>query len=421
MGRNRGGSVALRIALYHNHPPGGAAQSFAHIGAELGARHELDVFTLSSAEELQASARSVRCFPFEPRSPMRFGLYLNELRSLQDIGALHRVNQRVAAEIDGGAYDVVLVSACRFAQAPPLLQHLRTPSVYFCHEPPRRFIDAFCRPEAFERGAYKRARRLVHRPVHQFVERAWQRTDQRAVRSATAVLTNSRFTQGRIRGYYGVNATVTYLGVDCERFSDATYDGGYVLSVGAIERHKGYDFLVRALARVPRDRRPPLLIVGGSANEAVARDLAALASRCDVELAIRLRLSARELTEAYRRARAFVYSSRLEPFGLAVLEAMASSLPVVAVAEGGVLESVDDGVTGLLVARREDAFAGALDRVLTDTGEAVRLGRAARRRAQEAWTWDAAAARIEIELDRAVRMRSEGLPAAGRAASLTTP
>lgn len=389
--------------MFHNHPVGGAARAFAHVGAALGERHELDIFTLSSAEECDAPfAGLVRRVPFDRRAPLRFGFYLNELRAFQDIGRLHRANREAAAEIDDGGYDVVLASACRFAQAPPVLTYLTTPSVYLCHEPPRRFVDPFCRPETFERGAYKRLHRFVHQPAHHFVEKAWQRTDRQAVLRATAVLANSRFSQGRIRSYYGVNATVAYLGVDVARFSEATGDGDYVLSVGAVENHKDYGFLIRALSRLPKNRRPPLVIVGGSANGSVLTSLNKLASACGVDLTVRLRLSDLELAEAYRQARAFVYSPRLEPFGLVVLEAMASALPVVAVAEGGIPESIEDGETGILVKRDEDAFADALDRVLTDTSEARRLGTAAKQCAHEAWTWEAAAERIEGEMDKVV-------------------
>lgn len=403
----RGRRVALRIAFYHNHPPGGAARALFHVCAALGQRHTIDAFTLTTAEGGDApSVREVRRFEFAPHAPARFGLYLNELRAHRDIERLRRVNRDAAEAIDRGGYDVVLASACRFAQAPPVLEYLATPSVYFCHEPPRRFIDPFCRPEAYERGAYLQVRRLIHAPAHRIVERAWQRTDRRAAGGATALLTNSRFTQGRIRAYYRREATVAHLGVDSAAFGEATRDGDYVLSVGAIEHHKGFDFLIGALSRMPASSRPALMLVGGTANESVLRGLRALAAAGGVDLRVRLRLSERELAGAYRHARAFAYSPRLEPFGLVVLEAMASALPVVAVAEGGVVESVDDGETGVLVARDEHAFADALAGVLGDEARGMRLGTAARQRARETWTWEAAAGRVEAALE-ATRRRPD--------------
>ena len=400
MGGSRGRNRALRIALYHNHPPGGAAHAISRIGELLGERHELDVFTLSSAGEGTSPANArMRVFTYERRAPVRGGLYLNELRALQDIRALDRVNREVAAEIDAGRYDVVLASACRFAQAPPLLAYLRTPSAYFCHEPPRRFIDTFCRPEAVDGAGYARLRRVLHRPAQTLVERAWQRLDGRAVMAATAVVTNSAYTKRRIGEYYRREATVTYPGVDSARFAEGSRGGHFVLSVGAIEHHKGFDFLVRALSYMAENRRPPLVIAGGSANRRVLANLTELAKRSSVDLTVRIGVSDHELGELYRQAKAFVFGARLEPFGLVVLEAMAAGLPVVAVAEGGVPEAIEENVTGVLVERDELAFADALDRVLTDEREASRLGAAARRRVREAWTWEAAAARVEAALE----------------------
>ena len=105
-----------------------------------------------------------------------------------------------------------------------------------------------------------------------------------------------------------------------------------------------------------------------------------------------------EVRRAYAQAKAFVWAARLEPFGLVLLEAMASALPIVAVAEGGVLESVSDGRTGLLVERDEAKFAAALKRILADRALSSRLGHDARIEIEENWTWEAAANRLEEQL-----------------------
>jgi len=60
-------------------------------------------------------------------------------------------------------------------------------------------------------------------------------------------------------------------------------------------------------------------------------------------------VSEKELRELYARCKAFIITSRDEPFGMAPVEAMASGKPVVAVKEGGCLETAVDGITGLLV------------------------------------------------------------------------
>ena len=71
-----------------------------------------------------------------------------------------------------------------------------------------------------------------------------------------------------------------------------------------------------------------------------------LAESHEVTFDARRSIDDSELVETLNRATAMVYAPRLEPFGLAPLEANACGLPVVAVAEGGVRETIIDGVNG---------------------------------------------------------------------------
>lgn len=365
--------------------------------------HDVDVFTFSSADERFLSsndyARQVRVFPFRARDPIRLGFYLNDIRQLQDLREMDRVSAEAATTIDGGGYDAVLVSACRYLQAPAVLAHLRTPAAYYCHEPPRRFLQARCRPDAGPLTPYQRLRLLWHAPARAVVDRALAAADRRHVRAARVVLTNSRFTASLVQHYYGRAAEVCRLGVDALRFQPDPRRRDYILSVGAVDRHKGFDFLVESLALLPAASRPPLVLAGNYTNPAIADHLRRRAAEMSVDLTLRVGLSDGELAMLYAGARAFAYAPFEEPFGLAVLEAMASGLPVVAVAEGGVVESVVSGETGSLVPREPRAFASALAAVLADPGLARALGHAGRRRVESEWTWEAAAGRLEGALE----------------------
>jgi glycosyltransferase involved in cell wall biosynthesis len=75
-----------------------------------------------------------------------------------------------------------------------------------------------------------------------------------------------------------------------------------------------------------------------------------------------------EFTRAYASADLFLFASRTDTFGQVLLEAQASGLPVVAVAEGGPLELVADGSTGRLCPPHADALAGALVELATRPG-----------------------------------------------------
>jgi len=398
-----GRRTAVRIAFFHNHPSGGAARALHELGKQLAQRHDVDVYTLATGDEEALSsadyAGKVTSIPFEERRPIRLGIYLNDWRRYRDLSDLERASRVAATAIDAGAYDIVLANACRFLQSPAVLPFLTTPSVYYCHEPPRRFLQRVCGENAGPLTTYQRLRSWWHRPARIVLDSVIKRRDRRNFAAAGAVLTNSRFTAKTIRRYYGREATVCRLGVDANRFhpGDARH-GDYVLSVGALEPHKGFDFLIRSVGLLPEGARPELRIVANYVNPGVATDLRRLAEGRRVPLTIMEAVGEGELVALYQQARVFAYAPHEEPFGLAVLEAMACGLPVVTVAEGGVLESVRSGENGLLTERDEREFADALSRVFADRQFAQSLGGAGRRLAVTDWSWDAAGRRLESHL-----------------------
>jgi glycosyltransferase involved in cell wall biosynthesis len=94
----------------------------------------------------------------------------------------------------------------------------------------------------------------------------------------------------------------------------------------------------------------------------------------------------------FERAAVVVCPSRREGYGVVAREAMAYGRPVVASAVGGLLDAVEDGITGVLVPPRDPrALREALERMLDDPALRARLGEAARRRAEERFSWQAAA------------------------------
>lgn len=393
----------MRIATYHNQPSGGARRALHELGRRLAVRQDIDVFTLQTADEAFLSSRDYAqrlvTLPFERRRPVRLGFYANEARELLDLRDLERLNMRIARDIDAGGYDVALIDVCRYTQAPSVLEYLQTPAAYYCHEPPRRFIDTACRPEAATKSPYARARSMLHGPARALVDRRMAAVDRRNVLRARRVLTNSAFTRSRIRAYYGRDATVCQLGVDADRFvpGDATRES-YVVSVGALEPHKGHDFLVRAIGRIPAPLRPRLILVGNTDDAGLGRRLEALARDLGVDLGVRVRVTERELISTLQQASAFVYAPIGEPFGLALLEAMACALPVVCVAEAGPTEIITDGETGVLSPRDDGVFATAVERVLADPKRARALAERARHDVERNWSWVAAAHRVEEEL-----------------------
>jgi glycosyltransferase involved in cell wall biosynthesis len=93
-------------------------------------------------------------------------------------------------------------------------------------------------------------------------------------------------------------------------------------------------------------------------------------------------VSPEELGDWYERAAVVAVPSRREGYGVVAREAMAYGRPVVATAVGGLVDAVEDGVTGLLVPPRDiAALRSAAERLLADGELRARLGAAARGRA----------------------------------------
>jgi glycosyltransferase involved in cell wall biosynthesis len=102
-----------------------------------------------------------------------------------------------------------------------------------------------------------------------------------------------------------------------------------------------------------------------------------------------------ELAAAYACADVFFMPSRTETLGLVVLEAMAAGTPVVAAAEGGILDIIRDGITGHLYPYGDDkAAVSAVEKLLSDPIHYAEVRRTARLDA-ERWSWAAATRQLE--------------------------
>jgi glycosyltransferase involved in cell wall biosynthesis/predicted metal-dependent phosphoesterase TrpH len=150
-------------------------------------------------------------------------------------------------------------------------------------------------------------------------------------------------------------------GVDCQRFDPAKarrerFPGEIkVLYAGRLTREKGLDLLAESFLRAHRaDPRLHLLLAGGGPEEGELRE------RLGEHATFLGWLGGEDLAEAYASADAFLFASSTDTYGQVILEAAASGLPVVAVAEGGPAALVENRHTGLLCRPDADHLAGAL-------------------------------------------------------------
>jgi glycosyltransferase involved in cell wall biosynthesis len=144
-------------------------------------------------------------------------------------------------------------------------------------------------------------------------------------------------------------------------------DAPYVLAVGRVGEKKGFDLLLAGYAAMePADRTADLCI--GGAGPVLER-LEAQAEESGIGDRVHFlgRLTRDQVAAAMAGATVFVMPSRLEPFGIVVLEAWRAGTAVVATSRGGPPEFVRDGDDGLLVDPFDTvAVARVLGRILTD-------------------------------------------------------
>ncbi len=392
----------MKIALVHNLPSGGGKRALYEFTRLLHQRgHVLDLYNLSlSDEQFLPLAPYVNRIVTSPINEFRLWQTrllpfviqnLNFSRKIAYLQKLEKLYASIARKIDHQNYDLVFVHHCKVLQSPYILRYVHTPSVYYCQEPPRRIYEPkIIREETVT--IKQRIQALWYAPANALYHCKARHDDYVSTRSATLVLVNSYFSRESIYRVYGVNARVNYLGVDIEKFHphNTSHKDNLVISVGRTYPEKGYDFIIRALSHIPFCLRPKLVIIADMRDPVEEGYLSSLAQQNNVEIMILSGISDAELVAWYQKAQLFIYAPIMEPFGLAPLEAMACGLPVIAVKEGGVRETVLDGETGFLTQRDPRELAEKLQFLLEKTEMRTHYGEQARRYAETSWTWERA-------------------------------
>jgi glycosyltransferase involved in cell wall biosynthesis len=336
-------STPERVAIAHDYllVMRGAERTFAAI-AELYDR--APIYTLLYDEQGTSgrfAGRSITTSPLQ-----RLGVGQNGFRRLLPLYPF------AVRRLAPGPCDAVVTSSSAFAHGltvPPGAVH-----VCYCHAP-------------FRYAWYEEQRALAEAPAllrpALRAQLAWMRRwDRAASERVDHYVANSELTRERIRRFYGREAPIVHPPVETERFAPGT-PGDALLVVSELVHHKRVHVALEAARRA----HAPIRIVGrGPEHDALraAYPEAEFLGRADDG----------EIAALYAQARAVIVPSR-EEFGITAVEAQAAGRPVIAAAEGGALETVIDGETGVHVPLDDvDAFAraiGEIDRMSFDPARAV--------------------------------------------------
>lgn len=233
--------------------------------------------------------------------------------------------------------------------------------------------------------------------------------------SASAVVANSQWTREQAQTVLrelgldplAERVRVVPLGTDPEQFRPgidtnavrARYNvngtGAWMLTVARLEPYKGVDTALQAVAQVRNEGLDVNYLVVGSGKK--RKDYQKLAEALHIADHVRFvgNVPEAELPAVFNLATAYVGVSRkadgarVEGFGVALAEASACALPVIAGQSGGLAEAVRDGETGIVVNPDDpDAVAGAIKRLVGDQLLARRLGQSGRKSIETYYNWD---------------------------------
>ncbi len=406
----------MKIAVWHNLPNGGGKRAlYDHVRGLVDRGHAVEVWCPPTADRTYCSLGELATEHVVPLSwPIgRHSKIIAALRYGAGLGKISAMNhhcRRCAEEINRIGFDLLFVNSCMFFGAAPIARYVRIPAVAFLQEPYRLLYEALPRlpwPALDAVEGWWRSANYVRRRVDDLVRtrgyRLQAREELRNARSFTSILVNSYFSRESFLRAYGIDANVCYLGVDTKLFGDKNgLRENFIVGIGSFTPAKNIQFVIRALVHL-KPPRPRLVWIGNFAHEAYLEELAQLARSEHVDFETKLRISDAELVSLLNRARMMAYAPRLEPFGYAPLEANACGLPVVAVAEGGVRETVIDGVNGILVEHDPRAMATAIQRLLDDPKYAYQLGENGRRLVAERWTLRHSVDRLESAFGEVLR------------------
>lgn len=270
--------------------------------------------------------------------------------------------------------------------------------LWYCHTPMREIYDLY---------KYRLSlRKPWNRPVYAAGAMAMRMIDRSVVKNIKHIIANSTNTKARIEKYYGRKDVIALNGgVDSSRYSNKG-DEKYFLYPSRFSPNKRQEYAIHAFERF-RTSNPGyrLIMCGSVSRDPMYRDYYHTIERMaksvpDVEL--KTDVEDDELVRLYSNATAVLFTAMDEDYGLVPVESMASGKPIIAVREGGVRETVVDGVTGFLVDSPEE-MAEKMGYVAQNPDEAERIGKKGIDRVKKHYSWEAFFRTFDKELKKAMK------------------
>lgn len=235
-------------------------------------------------------------------------------------------------------FDVVISHTTRFAKG--IITKPGTTHICYCHTPPR-FLWRFSGDRGYRLGEVLMSKLRIYDRVSS------QRVDY--------FLAGSENARQRIKKIYKKNSKVVYPFIDTDRFQEfESFDGDYFVVISRLNKYKRVDMAIKACQKIGAN----LKIIGNGPDINNLKEMAA-----DSNVQFLGNISDEMVVTVLSGATALIIPG-IEDFGLTSLEAQALGKPVIAYKEGGVLETITDGKTGIFFHKQSEAdLAAALSKI----------------------------------------------------------
>jgi glycogen synthase len=382
----------FRLAVFNTQPPhlyfGGVERRIIEVTKQLQNDADITVYSGTKAGFKQPAevngVRIVPCYSTDRLYPM-------------DNWFFNRNLNKTAGIFDKDLYEVHNVSGYGF---PNLLKKcsLKKPLIHVIHGPLR---------DEYEQ-ALKNEHRTARNKLANYFMRYQAGLEEKMAQKANLIVAVSKYSMGKILESYDVDKSkvrVVPNGVDPEKFKlanreDVRRQFGLdnelcVLFVGSLIPRKGLPFLVEAAEKIVKQEPQTKFLIVGEGPLRNQLQASITSQNLSGNFKFLGNLKDKQLSDVYNCADVFALPSIQEGQGIVLLEAEASTVPVVAFNVGGVGEAVRNGETGYLVKLGNiEEFAEAIVRLLSDRALHDKMGADGRRFVMENYTWDICSQRM---------------------------
>ena len=221
--------------------------------------------------------------------------------------------------------------------------------MWYCFSPPRVFYDLY--------NVFAKREPFITRQIFKIWVALHESISFRFVGHVENFVTISKNVQKRIKKAYGADSLVVYPAIDISRYKFKR-SGDFWLSVNRLYPEKRIELQINAFRRMPDEK---LLIVGSfSQGDHSKKYVSHVLENLPQNVKLLGSIPEDNLIELYATCKGHITTALDEDFGLTPIEAMASGKPTIAVKEGGYLETIEDGITGILVDADETAIVNGV-------------------------------------------------------------